>query len=289
MFDQLSGDHAANAGGHRNPLFISLTSLGFAALLLVSSQAALAQTAPPLGSTSTYGIVASTYTNTAGGTTINGDVCYTTGPAVLPTINGTNSCVAALGGDQGTALASLDSQLSTCLTLGAAVDLSLITVGANPPGTFPPGCYSSTGAMNIGTTIRLNGSGVYIFRPGAGVSAAALNSAANSSVLLQNGAEACNVFWAPVSATTLGANSTFIGTVIDAAGITVGDTVTWTGRALAFGGTVSTAGDTISVPAPCASVPPGPVPVPTLPEWAMIMLVALLALAGYAAMRRRVR
>jgi hypothetical protein len=56
------------------------------------------------------------------------------------------------------------------------------------------------------------------------------------------------VFWTPTAATTLAANTTFFGTDIDAAGITIGDTILWTGRALAFGGTVSTVRDTITAP-----------------------------------------
>lgn len=69
----------------------------------------------------------------------------------------------------------------------------------------------------------------------------------NSNITL-NGASAHDVFWTPGAATTLGANSTFFGTVIDDAGITIGTTVTWVGRALAFAGTVTTDTDTISVP-----------------------------------------
>ena len=34
-------------------------------------------------------------------------------------------------------------------------------------------------------------------------------------------------------------------------------------------------------------VPPEPLPVPTLPEWAVIMFMALLALAGFVALRKR--
>jgi len=75
----------------------------------------------------------------------------------------------------------------------------------------------------------------------------ALTSSANSIVALANGASACDVWWTPTAATTLGANSTFIGTDIDASGIAIGSNVSWTGQALAFGGTVSTDSDTISV------------------------------------------
>lgn len=64
-----------------------------------------------------------------------------------------------------------------------------------------------------------------------------------------SGASACDVFWTPTAATTLGANSTFVGTDIDVAGITIGSNVVWSGRALAFGGTVTTAvGDSITTP-----------------------------------------
>ena len=80
----------------------------------------------------------------------------------------------------------------------------------------------------------------------------ALTTDANSTVTTAGGASACDVFWTPGEATTLGANSTFLGTDIDASGITIGSTVTWQGRALAFGGTVSTDTDTITVP-PCAA------------------------------------
>ncbi len=198
-----------------------------------------AATTPSLGAAATFGILGSTYTNTVGGTTINGDLGYTTGPAVAPTVNGTtyiapNATYTQAGTDQGTALTNLNSQ--ACTSLGAIVTLS---------GTYTPGCYSSTGAMNIalGTTVTLNGAGTYIFRP-----AGAFTTGANSIVSLTGGASASDVFWTPTAATTLGANTTFKGTVIDAAGITIGSTVAWTGRALAFGGTVSTDADTITVP-----------------------------------------
>ncbi len=275
----------------------SASLLGVAVLLsLAQSHAALAATAPALGTTSGFGIVSSTFSNSNTGlqTAINGSVCYTTPPVTAPvTITGATvtPCNTQIG-DQGTALANLDSQLGTCLSLGTAVDLSLIAIGGGTPGVIPPGCYSSSGAMSIGSTVTLNGAGVYIFRPGAGVSAAALNTAADSTVVLA-GACAGNVFWAPTGATTLGANSTFAGTIIDAAGITIGSLATLTGRALAAGGTVTTDANTITVPGACGGGGSGGgngvSPVPTLSEWAMMALAGLLALAGFAAMRKRTR
>ena len=266
------------------------------AALLVASASASAATAPPLGSTSTYGVVSSTFTNanTAPQTIINGTatqpaVCYTTAPVTPPlSITGTTivPCPPATGVDQGLALANLNGQ--ACVSLGAgAITLDSVIIGANPPGVIPPGCYSSGGAMNVTatTTVTLNGAGVYVFRPGG-----ALTTGANSLVILAGGACASDVFWAPIGAASLGANAalsptpTFVGNILDAAGISIGHFANVTGRALAFGGTVTSDANTITVPT-CA--PFGSFPVPTLSEWAMIMLAGLLAFVGFAALRRQ--
>src|SRR4030065_632587 len=140
-----------------------LASLGLTAFVLVSAQA-LAATAPDLLTSGTYGVLSSTYTNTAAGTTINGDLGYTTGPAVNPTVSGTtdggNAPYNQAGVDQGSALATLNAQ-TDCISLGAgAVALNAVDLGAGP-GVFPPGCYTSGGAMNItvSTTVSLVGAG----------------------------------------------------------------------------------------------------------------------------------
>ena len=63
------------------------------------------------------------------------------------------------------------------------------------------------------------------------------------------------MFWVPEGGTTIGANATFVGTVFrgTAAGlsITLGDSASLEGRALAYGSTVTTANNTISVPDAC--------------------------------------
>ena len=280
---------------------VVLASLGFAALLwLAQSDPAMAATAPNLGSEATYGVVAGTFTNanTAPQTIINGTptlpaVCFTTAPVTPPlTTTGTTitPCPPATGVDQGLALADLNGQ--ACMSLGAgAITLDSIIIGANPPGVIPPGCYSSGGAMNVTatTTVTLSGFGVYVFRPGG-----ALNTGANSRVILAGGACASDVFWAPVGAATLGANAalsptpTFVGNILDAAGINIGHFANLTGRALAFGGTVTTDAATITVPT-CTPFSLNPTVAPTLSEWAMVLLAGLLAIAGFAAIRRQAR
>ncbi|HEX7402685.1 MAG TPA: IPTL-CTERM sorting domain-containing protein [Usitatibacter sp.] len=288
----------ADSGLSRNYRGV-LASLGFLALACVVSPA-WAQIAPPLGSNTTFGIVSDTSvnSNTAPQTIINGSMCCTTCTAPIPlTITG-GAPVACNPLTQGpdflAALGSLNAHalLPSCNNLGVgAVFLDAVDVGLGP-GIFPPGCYTNGGAMNIVANgiVHLRGAGVYIFKPNG-----ALNTQANSSVVLENGACAGNVFWAP-TATTLGANAapslvtpTFQGNILDPAGISIGHFANLTGRALAFGVTVGTDANTITVPVACAAGGLGGGGIPALSEWAMIMLAALLAIAGFVAMRRQAR
>jgi len=233
-----------------------LAIMGLVALLsLAQTNTAMAAIAPPLLSDSTYGVVSGTLANTVAGTTIVGTpaqpvLCYTTAPAVIPGVTGTIvvPCPPSTGVDQGTARAILVGQPCTDLGPGA-LNLNAVDIGSGP-GVFTPGCYSNGGAMNIttGTTVTLNGAGVYIFRPGG-----ALTTEANTSVLVTGGACETDVFWTPVGGTTLGANTNFVGNIFRgiAAGlsITLGNSADLIGRALAFGSTVTTNGaNTITVP-----------------------------------------
>jgi hypothetical protein len=257
--------------------------VGFVAFFLASAPA-LAQVAPSLASEAPFAIVSNTYTNTVAGTTITGNVCFTTGPAVAPVVVGTvGPCPAATGPDQIAATAVLTGQ--ACTTI--AGPLEGVTIGAGTPGTFPPGCYTSVGALNITANgiVTLNGNGVYVFRSTGG----AITTGANSTIVLAGGACAGNVFWTAVGATTLGGASSFVGSILDAAGVTLGLAATLSGRALASGGTVTTNGaNTITVPVACAAGGlGGGGGVPTLSEWAMVMLAGLLVLGGFAAMRKR--
>ncbi len=243
-----------------NKLSAVLLTVSFT-LALAGSIVALAATTPSLGTAATFGILSSTYTNTVAGSTINGDLGYTTPPAVAPTVNGAthvaDSAYNQAGTDQGTALTNLNSQACTFTFAPGAIDLAADTTHG-PIGVYTPGvyCTAAASAASIGTAgITLSGAGTYIFRVNG-----ALTSVANSAVTLASGASACDVFWTPTAATTLGANSTFRGTNIDASGITVGSTVTWTGRALAFGGTVTTNADTITAPTCTVTPPPPPAP-----------------------------
>jgi hypothetical protein len=220
-------------------LFVIPLSLVF---ILNGVTVAYAATTPVLGLANSFSILASTYTNTTA-TTIVGDLGYITAPAVNPTVSGTtyvNTGIFTQAGiDQGTALSSLSGQACTFTFAPGAIDLSTdVTHGL--VAVYTPGVYCSTGAMDIGGPLTLQGSGTYIFRP-----TGALTSTVGSVITL-NGSSECNIFWTPTAAITLAANTTFVGTAIDDAGITIGANTIWNGRALAYGGTITSDTDTIT-------------------------------------------
>jgi uncharacterized repeat protein (TIGR01451 family) len=220
----------------------SFLTLGFAGPTI-----AFAATTPSLGDAATYGILSTTFTRNIGLTAITGDVGYTTlSGGGTDSVSGITSTPATpqSGQDQNAALANLNGQACD-FTFNSPTDLSLL------PQPLAPGVYCITAAASIGTGgIILSGAGTHIFRI-----AGALTSAANSIVSVTGGASACDVFWTPGAAATLGANTTFIGTLIDDHGITIGNTTAWAGRALAFGLTVTADTDTIAVPDCTAPVP----------------------------------
>ncbi len=250
-----------------HPIFTALVVS--AALGLAGPITAFAATTPSLGTAATYGLLTGTFNYNTGLTRILGTAgqaalgyvgAFPGGGATL-FVNGTtqvnNAAYNQAGTDQNTALNNVVDGLNIqapCTSLGAIVDLA--TAPGHPTGVYTAGCYSSTGTMNVagGATVTLTGPGTFIFRSGG-----ALNTTAGSIVQVAGGASACDVFWAPVAATTLGANSFFVGTDIDNAGITIGSTVSWLGRALAYGaalGTITADTDTITVPV-CAVPPVG--------------------------------
>lgn len=238
-------------------LIILVAVFGFG---FFGSNIALAATTPSLGSASTFGILSSTFTRNTAVTAITGDLGYTTlsGSGSHTIVGNTyigggvgDSTYQQAGIDQGAALTALNNQPCTYTFPDTAIDLATDTTHGSM-GVYTPGvyCTRATRAAEIGTAgITLDGAGTYIFRING-----AFTSVADSRVTLTNGASSCDVFWTPTAATTLGANSTFVGTDIDAAGITVGANVAWTGRALAFGGTVVTNTDTINATCTVAAV-----------------------------------
>lgn len=111
--------------------------------------------------------------------------------------------------------------------------------------TLVPGVYHSTSTLGITGTVTLNAGGnpnaTFIIQMGS-----ALTTAASSVVLLTNGANPDNVFWYCGSSATLGATSTFKGSIVAATSISLGTGVTMTGRLWAGSGSITLIDDAIT-------------------------------------------
>ncbi len=104
--------------------------------------------------------------------------------------------------------------------------------------TFVPGVYHAGAAIANNTTVTLDALGnpdaVFIFQI-----MAAFASAAESTMVLVNGAQARHVYWQVLGAVTIGANATFAGTILADGAVTVGANTVISGRTLTISGAVS--------------------------------------------------
>jgi hypothetical protein len=229
-------------------------------LCLTTPNRAAAQTSPALapinlGSASTFAVLAgSTVTNT-GLSNINGDLGVWPGTAYVPgtpsaTVNGTIHAgdVAANQAQASLTIAYNDAAGRTVGVIGVAGDLG--------GQTLAPGLYKSTSTLAITGDLTLNANGdpnaVFIFQMGS-----ALNVATGGRVVLTGGAMAANVFWQVGSSATLGTSSSFKGTIMAYASITIATGATLDGRALAQNAAVTL--DTNAVTMQISVTPPLPV------------------------------
>ena len=116
--------------------------------------------------------------------------------------------------------------------------------------TITPGVYCTSGGSMIlsSGTATLDGQGdsnaVWIFQ-----TPSTLLTAPNTNFVLVNGAQAKNVFWQVGSSATLGYSSTFVGTILAYASISVDVNTVVNGRALAGAAVTFAGADSISRPA----------------------------------------
>ncbi len=264
----------------------SLVTATLVALVLAPSQASAA-VAPSLGTAASYAILGTnivptpgtvTCTDTGPGTAINGSVgttfntitnngpCTITGSIVAPV-------PASVVADFNAAYASVDA-------------LNPVCTGVIPTTTttLPPGVYCSAAGTTIGAGVILSLDGaatdVWVFRVGtSGLGALTIT---DGQVVMANAAQACNVFWKTAEAATL-TRSNFVGTILSGSAITMTDG-SWLGRGLARTDVTVTDAAPLTF-AGCGANGFQGAGIPTLSGWTMIMLMGMLALAGYAAIR----
>jgi len=100
-------------------------------------------------------------------------------------------------------------------------------------------------------------------------------------------AQACNVFWETAQDATL-TDTAFIGTNLSGGAVTT-TRGNYVGRAIATTNVTVTDAGPMTFAGCAAGGLGGGGAVPALSEWAMVMLATLLAIAGFAAIRRYAR
>jgi type VI secretion system secreted protein VgrG len=217
-----------------------------------------AQAPVNLGSAANFAVLAgSTVTNT-GATTVVGSLGVSPGTAVTGFPPGT---VIGTIYDNDPTSAAAEADLSTAFNDAGGRTVGPIAVAGNIGGlTLVPGLYKSTSSLAVSSgTLTLNGAGVYIFQI-----ASALTTTTGTQVVLTGGATAANVFWQVGSSATLGTSSTFAGTIMAYASISLATGAVLTGRALAETGAVTLEGNAVASPggATSGAPPPGTLPPP---------------------------
>lgn len=146
--------------------------------------------------------------------------------------------------------------------------------------TLTPGVYCFDTVAQLTGTLTLNAQGnpnaVFIFKIGS-----TLTTASNSAVTVTNGGSPCNVYGQVGTSATLGTNTSFLGNILALTSITLNTGANVIGRTLARNGAVTLDTNNIDT-GPCVTS------VPTLPEWGMWFLTAMLLGLGFLHLRRRV-
>ena len=252
-----------------------VASTGLAALL--GGVAVWAQSS--LGTAQSFAVLGgSTVTNT-GASVLTGDLGVSPGSAITGFPPGTRTGTThAADAAAAQGQSDVTTQYNALASVACTADLTGQDLGGK---TLTPGvyCFSTSAQLTGPLTLNAQGnaSATFIFKIGS-----TLTTASGSSVTLSNGGNACGVAWQVGTSATLGTTTSFIGNLIALSSITLNTGANIVGRALARNGAVTLDTNNISS-ASCALAPA----VPTLAAWAMIALTGLLALAGFAALRRR--
>ncbi len=203
-----------------------------------------------LATASSYAVLAgSTITNT-GPSVIAGDIGLSPGTAVTGFPPGVQSSGAKHITDGPAAAAKSDL---TTAYLDAAGRTPFTTISADLGGTtLVSGVYKSASSISLTGSVTLNGGGnpaaVFIFQAGS-----SLIAASGSQVVLENGAQACHVFWQVGSSATLGTTSRFSGSILALTSITLDTGANVSGRVQARNGAVTLDDNVITAPT-CAAV-----------------------------------
>ena len=208
---------------------------------------AFAATAPTLGTATPFAVLAYSGITNTGTTTIAGNV----GSYPTPSETGFGSVTITGTNYPGGAPSTTQTDLAGAITQAMGNTPATILTALDGQ-TLVAGVYNSasTAFTLSGGVLTLNGQGnsgsIWIFQAPDAI-AGALTTTTGSSVVLENGADSCNVFWVTsAGGAIIGTSNTFIGTIMAYSSVTLGTSTSLQGAALANTGDVTMQSNTIS-------------------------------------------
>lgn len=202
------------------------------------------QAVVPMGTTSTWALLAGSAITSTGATNVTGDIGLSPGtsvggfpPGILTGTQHINDVSA--------------NQAKTDLTaayndLAGRTSTNIVTLSGNIGGlTLTPGLYKSTSSLAISSgdltfDAKGNASAVFVIQI-----ASTLTTTSGRKVILSGGALASNIYWQVGSSATFGTTSVFKGTIMAMQSITFNTGATLDGKAMARTGGITMAGNTI--------------------------------------------
>lgn len=206
--------------------------------MIAASGVGSAQTAPALGTTESFAVLAGSAVSNTGASVVTGDVgIWPNGASsitgfppgsVTGTVHAGNAVALQAQSDLTAAYNSVAGQ--ACDTVLTDTDLGGLTLN---PGVY---CFASSAQLTGTLTLDALGDpdAVFIFQIGT-----TLITATNSRVQVINGGSGCNVFWQVGSSATLGTATQFEGNILALTSITLVTGSSVSGRLLARNGAVT--------------------------------------------------
>lgn len=228
---------------------LSVSALSLSIFFQATSSPAFAATTVDLGSANSYAVLAGTTVTNTGSSVIKGDVGLSPGTSVtgFPPGNVSGTINAA----NASSLAAQTSDVAAYGVVMNATPANTVASGTLGGTTLLPGDYHNS-TLSLNGTMTLNGNddpnSIFIFQ-----SDSTLVTGSSSKVLLENGAQACNVYWQVGSSATLGTTTDFSGTILALTSATLNTGASVNGRILAQTGAVTLDSNNITVPTCAAS------------------------------------
>lgn len=199
------------------------------------------------GAASSFAVLGGSTVTSTGSTLVEGDLGLSPGTSVT----GFNPPGIVTGeihaGDATASQAHADAASAYAMLVLLAADTNLTGTDLGSR-TLAPGVYRFDTSAQLTGDLVLDGAGDYIFLIGS-----TLTTATGSSIQAVNGASWMNVFFQVGSSATLGANTTFLGSILADTSVTLVSGTSVDGHVVGLNGSVTLDNNHVMIPEPSAA------------------------------------